>query len=324
MIQHPYFYTFNQYLRDTFPFKVYKIPIDAGFTCPNWDGTKAHGGCTYCSNESFSPGSRGNRVPIREQIQRGIDFYREKRKAKKFIVYFQAYSNTYAPVATLKSLYDEATSIPDVIGLSIGTRPDCIDEEKIELISSYRDKGLTVWVEYGLESMNNETLARINRADTFEDFQRAVEITKPKKLPICAHMILGLPGDTYPMMIESAKVLAGMDLQGIKIHHLYVAPKTVMAQQYQRGEIPVMSLDEYIPLLCDFLELLPPKMVIQRLMGELFGEYCIAPNWGLTKAQVIERIEKEFQNRGTRQGSKYSYQPSAIRRQPTADSHFYV
>ena len=303
--QHPYFYTFNQYLRDTFPVKVYKIPIDAGFTCPNWDGTKAHGGCTYCSNESFSPGSRGKRLPIKEQIQRGMDFYREKRKAKKFIVYFQAYSNTYAPVETLKALYDEAVSMPDVIGLSIGTRPDCVDEKKIDLIASYRNNGTHVWVEYGLESMNNETLKRVNRADTFEDFQHAVEITQQQNLPICAHVILGLPGDTYETMMEMAKTLAQLKLQGCKIHHLYVAPRTVMAQQYQKSEITVMSLEEYIPLVCDFLELLPPKMVIQRLMGELHGEYCIAPNWGLTKIQVIEQIEKEFKRRGTKQGSRY-------------------
>jgi len=312
-IQHPYFYTFNQYLRDTFPYKVFKIPIDAGFTCPNWDGTKGLGGCAYCSNESFSPGSRGKRLPIREQIQRGIDFYREKRKAKKFIVYFQAYSNTYAPVETLKTLYDEAVSMPDVIGLSIGTRPDCVDEEKIDLISSYQDRGLTVWLEYGLETMNNETLKRLNRMDTFEDFLHAVKIAKRKNLLICAHVILGLPGDSHETILETARTLADLGIQGCKIHHLYIAPKTVLAQEYKRGEISVMSLDEYIPLVCDFLELLPPKMVIQRLMGELYGEYCIAPNWGLNKAQIIERIEAEFRRRGTKQGTCYNDKQLAVR-----------
>jgi radical SAM protein (TIGR01212 family) len=301
----PYFYTFNQYLKDTYPEKIYKVPVDAGFTCPNRDGSKAYGGCTYCDNISFSPGSR-TKLPLKEQIQNGINFYREKRKAKKFIVYFQAYSNTYAPVARLKELYDMAFAFPEVMGISIGTRPDCIDKEKLDLIASYKEKGYYVLVEYGVESTNNETLKAINRKSSFQEFLNAVQMTHQRKLDVCVHTILGLPKDTYQTMMQTAQALAALKVKACKVHHLYIAPHTIMEKQFQQGEIKVMGADEYISLACDFLELLPPEMVIHRFIGELYGEHCIAPNWQITKAQVLEKFTKEFERRGTQQGSRYN------------------
>jgi radical SAM protein (TIGR01212 family) len=303
--QPPYFYTFNQYLKETYPWKVYKIPIDAGFTCPNRDGTKAIGGCTYCDNISFSPGARTGGLPYELQIQKGINFYREKRKAKKFIIYFQAYSNTYADINHLKSLYDTALQIPDVLGLSIGTRPDCIDEEKLELLSSYKKQGYYVLVEYGLESSNNKTLEAINRQHTVEDFINAVELTHKYGLDICCHTILGLPEDTYETMMETAQLLASLNIRACKIHHLYIAPHTVMEEQYNHHKIKVMDIEEYIRIACDFMELLPPETVIHRFIGELYGEHCIAPNWKMTKAQVLERFAQEFIKRDSHQGSRY-------------------
>ena len=300
----PYFYTFNQYLRDTYPDKIYKIPVDAGFTCPNRDGSKAYGGCTYCDNISFSPGARSG-LPLDEQIRNGIEFYRTKRKAKKFIVYFQAYSNTYAPVARLKELYDKAFEFPEVMGISIGTRPDCIDEEKLDLIASYREKGYYVLVEYGVESTNEETLKAINRQSTFQEFLQTVKMTHQRKLDVCVHTILGLPHDTYETIMQTAKTLAALNVKACKVHHLYIAPHTVMAKQYEQGDIKVMGLDEYLSLACDFLELLPPEMVIHRFIGELYGQHCIAPDWQVTKAQVLERFTQEFEKRGTQQGSRF-------------------
>ena len=308
----PHFYTFNQYLKDTYPYKVYKIPIDAGFTCPNRDGVKAVGGCTYCDNESFSPGTRGGRLPVETQIANGIKFYQEKRKAKKFIVYFQAYSNTYGDVDYLKSVYDRAFAFPDVIGISIGTRPDCIDEEKLDMIREYKDRGHYVLMEYGLESLNPKVLEQINRQNTVEDFFNAIEMTQKKGLDICAHTILGLPGDSYNNMMDMARTLAALKLTACKIHHLYIAPHTVMEEQYHQGKIKVITLNDYVSLACDFLERLPSTMIIHRFIGELYGDHCIAPKWGVTKAQVIEHFTKEFEKRGTQQGSQFDpkFKPS--------------
>ena len=303
--ERPYFYTFNQYLKDSFPDKIYKIPIDAGFTCPNRDGSRGYGGCTYCDNISFSPGARLGGIPIEEQIAKGIEYYRLKRKAKKFIVYFQAYSNTYAPVSHLKDLYDRALTFPEVIGISIGTRPDCIDREKIELIRSYKDRDYYVLVEYGLESMKDSTLESINRKNTFQEFMDAVHLTHEYGLDVCVHTILGLPGDTREDILDMAKLLAQLKVKACKIHHLYIAPNTVMEKQWREGNILLMEAEEYIHLVCDFLELLPPDMVIHRFIGELYGEHCLAPRWGLMKAQVLDKICLEFEHRKTCQGSRY-------------------
>jgi radical SAM protein (TIGR01212 family) len=297
--------SYSQYLKEKFPYKVFKIPIDAGFTCPNIDGTVAYGGCTYCDNKSFSPNARLSPRPVREQVLIGIEFYRRRFGAEKFIVYFQAFTNTHGPVDHLKKLYDEALDCPDVVGLSIGTRPDCVPEEVLDLLSNYLDR-CHLWVEYGLQSIHDATLAGLNRGHTYAQFMDAVERTKRRGIPICGHVILGLPGETREMMMQTAEAVAALDLDGIKIHHLYIAKNTALARTHNRQPIQVLALEEYIGLVCDFLERMPPRMVIQRLMGELNEEYVVAPLWNKSKGEILRLIDQEFARRGTGQGVRYS------------------
>ncbi len=299
-----YYFSYSEYLKKFFPFKVYKIALDAGFTCPNRDGTAGHGGCIYCENRSFSPNSKGEKKSVRAQIEYGIDFYRKNFKAERFIVYFQAYTNTYGPVSLLRELYDEALSFPDVVGLSIGTRPDCLPDDVLDLLAHYSQK-THLWVEIGLQSIHNETLIKMNRGHTYEQFADAVVRTKLRGLRVCTHVILGLPGETHDMMMQTADALGSFDIDGLKIHHLYVAEKTILEKMYRAGQVPVLTVEEYIKLVCDFLERITPDMAMQRLTGELKGEFLVAPKWGVSKRVVISLIEKELARRGSFQGKLY-------------------
>ena len=296
-----YYFSYSEYLKNIFPFKVYKIALDAGFTCPNRDGSAGYGGCIYCDNKSFSPNSKGERKSVHEQILKGMEFYRKNFHAERFIVYFQAYTNTYGPAGLLKELYDEALSFPDVVGLSIGTRPDCLSDDVLDLLVDYSNK-THLWVEIGLQSMHNETLRLINRGHNYEQFSDAVMRAKQRGLKICVHVILGLPGETHEMMMQTADALAGSDIDGLKIHHLYVAEKTLLEKMYNAGEIKTLALDEYITLVCDFLERIPSGVAIQRLTGELKGEFLIAPEWDVSKRVILSALEKEFARRSTHQG----------------------
>lgn len=292
---------FSQHLKRLFPWKVAKIPLDAGFTCPNIDGTLAYGGCTYCDNRSFSPNARGARASIAEQIRRGMERYRPKG-FEHFIAYFQANTNTYAPTSRLKELYDEALSFPEVVGLSIGTRPDCVPDVVLDLVESYAPR-VRVWLEMGVQTMSDEANRRTNRAHTWGDFVDAVRRASGRKFELVAHTILGLPGDTPEGMRETAVELGRLGIDSVKVHHLYICPGTVMEDQLRRGEVRVMELDEYVALACDFLERLPEGVSIQRLVGELDGPYVVAPRWGLSKSEVLSRIDAELARRGTRQGT---------------------
>ena len=299
----PHYRTYSQYLKEQFPCKVYKIAIDAGFTCPNIDGTVASGGCAYCDNKSFSPNTRAAPRPVRDQVLSGIEFYRRRFGAEKFIVYFQAFTNTHAPVDRLKRLYDEALACPDIVGLSIGTRPDCVPGEVLDLLSDYHAR-THLWVEYGLQSIHDQTMAPLNRAHTYNQFLDAVERTRRRGLRICAHVILGLPGETHEMMMQTAGEAARLNPDGIKIHHLYIARNTALARLHQREPIKTLSLEEYITLLCDFLERMPAGMVVQRVMGELNADYVVAPLWGKTKSEILRLIDLEFERRGSCQGCR--------------------
>lgn len=296
-----YYFSYGDYLKRIFPFKVYKIALDAGFTCPNRDGSAGYGGCIYCENRSFSPNSKGERKSVREQIEKGIAFYQKNFKAEKFIVYFQAYTNTYGPVSLLKELYDEALSFPEVVGLSIGTRPDCLPGDVLDLLVHYSLK-THLWVEIGLQSMHNDTLHRMNRGHTYEHFVDAITRAKLRGLRVCAHVILGLPGETREMMMQTADNLARLNIDGLKIHHLYVAEKTLLEKMYRAGRVTTLAMDKYVALVCDFLERIPPHVAIQRLTGELKGEYLIAPQWGVSKRALLTAIEKEFARREAYQG----------------------
>ena len=296
-----YYFSYRDYLKQVFPFRVHKIGLDAGFTCPNRDGSVAYGGCVYCENRSFSPNSKGSKRSVSEQIQAGMEFYRRHFKAEKFIAYFQAYTNTYGPVNLLDDLYREALSFDDVVGLSIGTRPDCLPDEVIDLLASYSKK-THLWVEIGLQSMYEETLTWMNRGHSFEQFIDAITRVKLKGLRVCVHVILGLPGETHDMMMQTADTLAGLDIDGLKVHHLYVAENTMLEKMYAKGGINLISLDQYIHLVCDFLERIPPGVAIQRLTGELTGDYLIAPKWGVSKKVILTAIDNEFERRNSFQG----------------------
>jgi len=304
------YYPFSQFLRERFDCKVYKLPIDAGFTCPNRDGKIGYGGCTYCYNPSFSPSILLQKSSISLQIKYRKALLKRKGKVNKFLVYFQSYTNTYAKVKILKRLYDEAIQDKDVIGFCIGTRPDCVPDEVLDLIESYA-QDYHIWLEYGLQSIHDETLLRIRRGHNFAQFEDAVKRTQGRNIFICVHIILGLPGEAKEDILETARALARMRIDGIKLHHFQVVKKTELVRDFQRGEFKVLSSEEYIKLVCDVLELLPARITIQRLVGEVLQDkMLVAPRWNLNKHKILSAIDQEFIDRGSFQGSKFNSKKS--------------
>ena len=297
---------YSQHLKELFNCKVYKVTIDAGFSCPNRDGAISTGGCIFCEDGGSFSQAHSGQLSIDEQLDTSIKKLKDRFGAKKFISYFQAYSNTYAPVEKLKSLYDEAISHPEVVGLSIGTRPDCVDEEKIRLINSYTENH-HVWVEYGLQSIHNKTLKLINRGHSSEDFIKAYELTRKfgKDIKICVHVILGLPGETRQEMLETANALADLGINGIKIHLLCALKDTELEKMYNRGEFNPLSAEDYVDTVCDYLEILPKETVIHRLAGNGLKKILVAPKWLPEKFKVLNLIDRELERRGTFQGSKF-------------------
>jgi len=299
------YYPFSQFLRERFGCKVYKLPIDAGFTCPNRDGKIGYGGCTYCHNPSFSPSILLQKSSISAQVEYRKALLKRKGKVNKFLVYFQSYTNTYAKVKILKGLYDEAIQDKDVIGFCIGTRPDCVPDEVLDLIESYT-QDYHIWLEYGLQSIHNETLLKIRRGHNSAQFEDAVKRTQGRNIFICVHIILGLPGEAKEDILKTARALARMEIDGIKLHHLQVIKKTELVRDFQRGEFKVLSSEEYIKLVCDVLELLPARITIQRLVGEVLQDkMLVAPRWNLNKHKILSAIDQEFVDRGSFQGSKF-------------------
>ena len=297
------FYSFNQYLREKFGQRVQRISLDANFLCPNLDGSLSDSGCIYCDNKAFSPFAK-KKVEIKEQMSKSIEFYRKRMGVGKFIAYFQAFSNTYADTKELKEKYDIIRQFPEIVGLFISTRPDCIDEEKIKLISSYKDDYL-VWVEYGLQTTQERLLKEINRNHTYQDFLKALEITRSFGIDVGVHMILGLPTQTHQEIIEDARRIAGLDIQGVKFHILHVLKDTVLEKMYYNKEVELLSEDEYVRAVCDFLQLLPSSIVVLRLISDAPDQYLVAPKWINNKQRVIEKVKEELVNRDTYQGGKY-------------------
>lgn len=300
---------YSAYLKNKFGGKkVYKVIVDAGFTCPNRDGSKGYGGCSYCNVESFTPVSR-NLDSIREQVLHGMENASKNYGAEKFIIYFQPNSNTYASVEELKTIYDEALKInrENIVGLSVGTRPDCIDEEKIKLLESYHHQGLEVDLEIGIESIHEETLASINRGCTHQDFRNAMELLKDSPLSICVHTILGLPNETREMMIEyTHEINRYPQINAVKFHHLLIVEGSIMGVKYKREPFQLFTLEEYTDLLCDILPLLRPDIVIQRLFALSDFEILIAPKWGLKKSQIQNYMDNEFKKRDIIQGRLFN------------------
>lgn len=295
---------FSAYLKDKFGVKVYKITLDAGFSCPNRDGKISTGGCIFCDDGGSFSQAHSNLLSIEEQVQTGIKTLSGRFKAEKFMSYFQAFSNTYKPVTELEKIYNASLCNDRIVGLSIGTRPDCVDDEKLKLISSYAQDYET-WVEYGLQSIHDKTLERINRGHDFDCFLKAYEKTKENNIKVCVHVIFGL-WESHDEIMQTAQKLAELKVDGVKIHMLCALENTKLANLYRAGEIDFMSEDEYVQTVCDFLEYLPPDTTIHRLAGNGFSKTLIAPQWLGKKFDCLNKIDREFVKRNSYQGCKTS------------------
>lgn len=297
---------YNQYsahLKNKFGVKVYKVTLDAGFSCPNRNGELSEGGCIFCDDGGSFSQAHSNLLSIEEQVEVGVKTLGEKFKAKKFMSYFQAFSNTYKPVSELEKIYKSALKHPDIVGLSIGTRPDCVDDEKLKLISEFKDDYYT-WIEYGLQSIHNKTLKAINRGHDFDCFLKAYGKSKEVGLNVCAHVILNLPGETKDDMLKTAEKLAELKVDGVKIHMLCALQGTKLSNMYENKEISFMSEEDYIQTVCDFLEILPAETTIHRLAGNGLGKDLIAPSWLGKKFGCLNNIDRELERRNSYQGIK--------------------
>ena len=294
---------FSAYLKNKFGAKVYKITLDAGFSCPNRDGAISTGGCIFCDDGGSFSQAHSNLLSIEEQVNIGAKTLHNRFKAEKFMSYFQAYSNTYKPVNELENIYKSALHHPDVVGLYIGTRPDCVDEDKLNLISDIAQDYYT-WVEYGLQSIHDKTLKKINRGHNFDCFLKAYEKTKGKGINVCTHVIFGL-WETRDEILETAQKLAELKVDGVKIHMLCALKDTKLAQLYANKEIDFMSEEEYVNLVCDFLEILPPTTTIHRLAGNGLKKNLIAPRWLGAKLDCLNKIDRELLKRDSYQGAKH-------------------
>lgn len=301
--------SFNNYLKQRFNAKVWRVTIEGGFDCPNRDGKRAYGGCTFCTADGSSSRAQSEEDPIKIQLDTGIEKQRKRHKATKFISYLQSFTNTYAPVHRLKHIYDQAIDHPDVVMLSIGTRPDCLENEVIDLIESYTDK-LEVWVDLGLQTIHNKTLDAINRGHSSEEFFDALDRLKKRapRTKVCAHMIAGLPGeDGDPELVrsfETGKALAEATIDGIKIHNLCVLKGTKLAKDFEQGLIKPVEMDDYINLVIKVLKILPPEVTIHRLMGEAPSkDELVAPRWAINKNRFLAELNRKIEELGVVQGS---------------------
>jgi len=288
--------------------RVFKVIVDGGFTCPNRDGSKGYGGCTYCNVDSYTPQISRVSSSIQAQLKDGMERAKNFYKADKFIVYFQPNTNTYASVDSLKTMYDEALSVntEDVVGFSVGTRPDCIDAEKIALLESYCNR-FDVDLEMGMESIYDETLEQINRGCSHAEFVAAVELLKDSKLDLCVHTIFGFPWETREMMLDYIHEINRFpQIKFVKFHHLHIVEGSIMGVKFKKNPFKLFTLEEYTDLLCELIPLLRPDIVIQRLFGISDWDLLIAPNWGLNKSNIQSYIDKEIERRGIVQGSLYS------------------
>lgn len=298
------YYDLNTYLRKRFGCRVQKISIDAGMSCPNRDGTLSSDGCIFCNAYGSGTGAHQKGLSITQQVLNSKQALSRRYRAKKFIAYFQSFTNTYAPVETLRRLYDEALASDDMVGLSIGTRPDCVNEATLSLIEEYT-RNYLVWIEYGLQSAHDETLALINRGHDVKTFEQAVAAARNRGIKICAHVILGLPDETRENMLKTADYLADSGIDGVKLHLLYVVKGTALERLYLNGHYPCLSQAEYVDIVCDFLTRLPENMVIQRLTGDPHPKELVAPAWSLQKAETLNLIRRTLAERNIYQGCKH-------------------
>ena len=292
---------FNTYLRSLFGCRVQKISVDAGLSCPNRDGRVSTGGCIFCNARGSGTGAHTRGLTVTDQLLQGKKSLARRYKAKKFLAYFQSFSNTYAPIDKLQKLYDEALAVEDIVGLSIGTRPDCVDLPVLELLQDYAGHHL-IWIEYGLQSASDKTLELINRGHDVQCFKDAVRATLNRGIKICAQVILGLPGETRSDILQTARTISDLGIDGVKLHLLYVVKGTALEALYRQGDYRCLEQPAYIDLVCDFLERIPPEMVIQRLTGDPHPEELVAPQWALNKSETLQKINEALEIRDTWQG----------------------
>jgi len=308
------YYSYSFFLRQKYGHRVQKVSIDAGFTCPNVDGTVAKGGCTFCDNRSFSPSRRLPRAGILGQIDQSILRMRKRYKnCENFIAYFQPATNTYAPVEQLRPLYEEALSHPQVVAMAVGTRSDCVPDDVLDLLQEFAERA-PLSVEYGMQTMHNRSLQWMNRGHDHQSFLDAVERSHGRGFEICAHVMLGLPGESHDDMLATARELARVNLDAVKIHNLYCVKNTPLADQVAAGEVQLIEHDDYVRTVVDFIELLPPTMIIERISGDAPPDYFVGPEWCLDKSGVKTAIEEEFARRDTWQGKRYSADSFAAKR----------
>ncbi|MES9822450.1 MAG: TIGR01212 family radical SAM protein [Candidatus Thiodiazotropha sp.] len=291
-------FTFGQYLLQRYGERVHKIALDAAFTCPNRDGSKGSGGCTFCNNVSFSPNGRRPR-PISEQLASGRRVILKRTGARKYLAYFQAYTNTYAEIEKLTALYNAALAHEDVIGLSIGTRPDCLPDTVIDLLAGYQNQGKEVWLELGLQSAFDETLARVNRGHGFAEYRESILRARNRGLKVCTHMIAGLPGETAYHATETLQRVLELGTDGLKLHPLHVVKGTQLANAWRRGEYRPLTLEAYVDIAADLVQQTPSNVVWHRLTGTASETILLAPLWCARKWLVLNAITTELQRRRT-------------------------
>lgn len=299
------YYTWNQYLRNQFDMKIFKVALDAGFDCPNRDGTVAFGGCTFCS-VAGSGDFAGDKVdPIPVQFEKIKLKMHEKWKTGKYIAYFQAYTNTHAPIEVLKEKFEAALSLEGVVGISIATRPDCLPDDVVEYLAELNQRTY-LWIELGLQTVHEKTAKLVNRAHDFQTYVAGVDKLRKHNIRICTHIINGLPLEDRDMMMETAKEVAKLDVQGIKIHLLHLLKGTPLVKQYEKGKLQFMERDAYIQLVADQLEVIPPEMVVQRITGDGPIDLMIGPMWSVNKWDVLNGIDAELARRDSYQGKFYT------------------
>lgn len=312
------FNSYSAHIKKHFGGRVQKVSIDAGFTCPNRDGTKGTGGCTYCNNDAFNPSYCTPRKSISAQIAEGIEFHQTRyRRATGYLAYFQAYSNTYAPVSELEAMYSEALNHPGVLGLVVGTRPDCIDESILALLKKISKKHYVI-IEYGVESCSDETLKLINRGHTFQEAVTAIEMTAAAGIQTGAHFIFGLPGESRQQMLDSAAIISKLPLTSVKFHQLQIISGTLMECEYAENpdKFVVFAFEEYMEFFIDFLERFNPGIIVERFTGEAPPRLVIAPRWGKKRSDVImNTFEQRLEERNTWQGKLYAHSVNSTKRQ---------
>lgn len=296
---------YNWHLRNRFGRRVQKVSIDAGFTCPNVDGTVAMGGCTFCDNRSFSPSRRIPRGSIRAQIDEGIRRLKLRYDCDRFLAYFQPATNTYAEVDRLRAVYDEALTHEKIVGMAVGTRPDCVPDDVLDLLSEFAHRTF-LSVEYGIQTIHDRSLQWMNRGHLYDVFPEAIERSRGRGFEICAHVILGLPGESHADMMATADEMARLELDSIKIHNLYAVKNTPLAEQVERGEVQLIDRGTYVQTVVDFIERLPASIIVERVAGDAPRDYFVGPSWCLDKPAVLNAIRDEFERRDTWQAKRYS------------------